>query len=150
MILQVDQSVKIENTSADTVLALSNDVCYAILIPAVAKRHCLQVLRRRHMRGTTIVLQVFSAALFLLLERHLHQAERVVIDVEYPRHEGAIKGMLLNWIRRTRPDFDAHRILFKRVGKACPAHRRAIQIVRHKELPDRVVTAREVLRLLRE
>lgn len=41
MEIEVDQSVKIEDTAGDTVLAFSNDVQRAIVIPAAVKREAL-------------------------------------------------------------------------------------------------------------
>jgi len=41
MIPQVDQSIKIENTSQDTVLALANDINSSVIVPASVKRICL-------------------------------------------------------------------------------------------------------------
>ena len=57
MILQVDQSTKI-GESGDTVLALSNDESYAVLIPAAVKRACSEELRRRGRKGKAIVLRI--------------------------------------------------------------------------------------------
>jgi hypothetical protein len=45
MKLQVDQSIKIGDTQAPTILALSNDIQRAILIPASVKRECIRALR---------------------------------------------------------------------------------------------------------
>ena len=148
MIPEIDQSVKIENTSADTALALSNNINYAVLIPASVKRNCIRSMREGNQRGTSAVLRVFSAALFLLLEKHLKRIEQIVIDTEYPGHEGKIKSMLLNWIRKRRPDFSPANIIFARVGKRSPARKKAINITRRKEKPDRVLTAVEILALL--
>ena len=44
-VVDVDQSGKFENTQMDTVLAFSNAIHYAILIPAQVKRDCIAVLR---------------------------------------------------------------------------------------------------------
>ncbi|MDI7274999.1 MAG: hypothetical protein QME94_03380 [Anaerolineae bacterium] len=75
----VDQSVRIEDTSHDTVLALHDtdadkpSALYgrhntrAVLIPAEVKRRCFGELRDRGLLRKTIVLRVFAAALFLLL-----------------------------------------------------------------------------------
>jgi hypothetical protein len=149
VIPEVDQSVKIENTSADTVLALSNDVSHAILVPAAVKRRCLHILRERDWRGTVIVVKVFSAALFLLLERHLSRIEQVVIDAEYPGHEGQIKGMLTNWMRKKQPGFSPANLVFGHVGKRSPAHKMAINITRGRGKADRVLSAEEILGLLK-
>jgi hypothetical protein len=56
--------------------------------------------------------------------------------------------MLVNWIRRSRPRFDPANIIFVHVGKQSPAHKHAISIVRGKTLPERVLTAHEIMTLL--
>lgn len=148
MILEVDQSIKIEQTNADTVLALSNDETFAVRVPADVKRECLAVLRRRGERRKAITLKVFSAALFLLLQGHLARAERIVIDTEYPGREGDIQGMLMNWIRKRRPGFDPTRLVFARVGKRSRAHRKAARVGQGRDAADTVLTTRRLLRLL--
>ena len=148
MIPQVDQSIKIENTSQDTVLALANDISFTVLIPANVKRICLQTLREQGVQGNPAVLRVFTAALFLLIEKKLPGLELIAIDKEYPGHDSRIKSMLMNWIRRSRPRFDPANITFIHVGKRSPAHRQAIGIVRGKALPERVLTVDEIMALL--
>jgi hypothetical protein len=148
MIAQVDQSIKIENTSQDTVLALANDISSSVLVPASVKRICLQELRERGIQGNPAVLRVFAAALFLLIEDKLPALEHFAIDKEYPGHDSQVKSMLVNWIRRSRPRFDPAHIIFVRVGKQSPAHKHAIRIVRGKTLPERVLTVREIMALL--
>jgi hypothetical protein len=66
--IEVDQSGKVERTNVDTVLAFSDGKSAALLIPAEVKRVCLEVLRRGGRRKTTIVLRIFVAGLFLLLQ----------------------------------------------------------------------------------
>ena len=84
MIAQVDQSIKIENTSQDTVLALANDISSSVIVPASVKRICLQELRERGIQGNPAVLRVFAAALFLIIEGKLPALEHFAIDKEYP------------------------------------------------------------------
>lgn len=66
MDVEVDQSVKTEDTSGDTVLAFSNDKQFGILIPAEVKRQALAYLRGRGKSRRISVLLVFAAGLFLL------------------------------------------------------------------------------------
>jgi len=148
MILQVDQSVKIEDTSGHTVLALSNDESYAVIVPAAVKRECLELLREQGGQARAIVLKVFSAALFLLLEKRLERADRIVIDPEYAGHEDTIKGMLLGWIRARRLDCHPERIVFAHVGKDSPAHKKAARVRNRREPADLVLTTKQLLRLL--
>lgn len=148
MILQVDQSIKIEDTAGPTILALSNDEAFAVIVPAVVKRECLDLLRRQGGQAKAVVLRVFSAALFLLLEAHLERADRIVIDREYVGHEDAIKGMLLGWIRERGLDCPPEQITFANVGKQSGAHRKAAKVRTQQEPADLVVSTRQLLKLL--
>jgi len=60
MILEVDQSIKIEQTNTDTVLALANGETLVLVVPAAVKRECLMLLRRRGYQSLAITLKVFS------------------------------------------------------------------------------------------
>ncbi len=152
MILHVDQSIKWEVTKADTVLALAStgrDTIEAtVVVPATVKRACLEVLRRRGHRGTSTVLRLFSATLFLLLEPYAAMADRIVIDSEYPGHEQDIQGALLNHLRRKHPRYDAARLAFGHVRKSSSAHRLALRTMRGQKKPGRVLRADDLLALL--
>jgi len=54
--IEVDQSGKIEQTNKDTVLALSNEISYAVLIPARVKREAINLLRATGKRGKNVYL----------------------------------------------------------------------------------------------
>ena len=146
--VQVDQSGLIGKTSVNTVLAFSDQISYAILIPARVKRAGLEYLRRRRPPFKLPYLKLFAAGLFLLLKDHLHQLELVTIDTEFTGLEGHIKGMLLRYIRRIDPSFSKDKITFRRIGKGSRAHLKAIETYRENLKPDRVVTQEELLALL--
>ncbi|MBM3128159.1 MAG: hypothetical protein FJ009_05910 [Chloroflexi bacterium] len=148
MDIEVDQSGKIEDTRADTVIAFSDSVSGAALIPAVVKRACIRALRERDWRSRTFVFKIFAAALFVLIQPHIGKIERIVIDVEYPERMGDIKGKLLHLIQHIRRDFTRGQIVFDRVGKRSPAHKKAIAVYRGRAAPDRVLTANEILRVI--
>jgi hypothetical protein len=148
MILYVDQSIKIENTRTGTVIALSNDSAHTVLIPAAVKRRCQERLRQHGYKGNTIALMLFSAGLFLLVEDHLPQLTRLVIDTEYPGHDDDIRVMLLQMIRPHRPKFEASSIVFLPVSKQTRAHKAAIGVTRGKAAPNSVLGVGRLLRLL--
>ncbi|MFB0535643.1 MAG: hypothetical protein ACETWR_11745, partial [Anaerolineae bacterium] len=66
--IEVDQSIKVEQTQGDTVLAFSDDAERAILIPTQVKRACQQELRARGVKPGMIALRMFAAGILLLLE----------------------------------------------------------------------------------
>ncbi|MBU0702469.1 MAG: hypothetical protein KKC18_01205 [Chloroflexi bacterium] len=69
MEIEVDQSVKSEETARDTVLAFSNGVRRAIVIPAAVKRESLAYLRERGISRKVAVLTVFAAGLLVTAQR---------------------------------------------------------------------------------
>jgi hypothetical protein len=146
--IEVDQSIKIGDTHAPTVLALSNDVEQSLLIPATVKRACVRTLRGRWESSTVMYIRLFAAVLFLLLREHLERASRVIIDAEYPGHERDIKDDLLRFCRRAGLTVDPAIIHFAPVGKHSPAHHIALETLRGKRPPDQVATVEELLRIV--
>lgn len=152
MEIEVDQSVKIEDTSEDTVLAFSNERHFAILIPAEAKRQALAYLRRRGKSRRISVLLVFAAGLFLLLRNSAADATLITIDQEYEgkKHEAVIKGRLLQLLYRAGWQGDSDCITFGLVEKKSRAHKQAWGVHQGKIVPDYRVTADELLSALRQ
>jgi hypothetical protein len=145
MHVQVDQSVKIGDTKDPTVLAFSDTASFSILIPAEVKRACLRELRSRGKSGTTLYLQLFAVALFLLLKGHLDKITLITIDLEYPGHSAAIKEYLLNLFTRAGSTVSGEMIRFQRIGKRSPAHDKALYTLRGELQPDRTITTEELL-----
>jgi len=133
---EVDQSGRIEE-SKGTVLAFSDEISYAILIPAKVKRDCLGILRSQRVKR--IHLQIFCAGIFLLIERHLGKIESITIDEEYTGKERDIKRLLLQHIRNAGVDFPKGSILFMNIRRKSEAHKKAIGVYRGKNQPDRVI-----------
>jgi len=147
--IEVDQSVKIEQTSDDTVLAYSDSKQFAISIPAQVKRKALVYLRGRGWLGKRAVLSCFAVGLFLLLEGIASQVTLITIDQEYQGHEADIKTMLLRHMRRVGLELNPDVIRFERLGKKSRAHKRAWGVQRGKIAPDREVTVGEFLDVLK-
>lgn len=122
--VEVDQSIKIEDTGA-TVLAFANGISAAVVIPGPVKRAALNALLLRGKSRQTARLMLFAAALALLLQDHLDDLERVVIDIEHEGQEAPIREFLLIYLWRTRPTFEPWRITLKQVGKHSSAHAKA-------------------------
>jgi hypothetical protein len=148
--VEVDQSGKIEDTRTDTVLAFSNGESRTALIPAVVKRACIHKLRQRDWRSQTFVFKIFAASLFLLISPYLSEIDRIVLDIEYPERMGDIKGLLLKLIRGKQPDFARGQIVFQRIGRQSPAHKRAIEVYRGQVSPDLILSAGEIMRAIAE
>lgn len=145
MHIEIDQSGKVEETNRITVIAFSNHITKAVVIPAAVKRECIERLRRGGRNKQTFVFQIFAAGIFCLIEEHIHQLERIIIDTEYPGREGDIKGMLLNAIFRIRPDFPKQSIVFSQVGKKSGSHFKAYGVFTGKQKADRRLTLEDIL-----
>jgi hypothetical protein len=148
MHIEIDQSGKVEHTNRQTVIAFSNHTRVAVIIPATVKKECLRILRATGRNQQIYILQIFTAGLFWLIEPYLHQLETITIDLEYPGHDGDIKGMLLNAIRRIRDDFSKHQISFRSVGRKSGAHYKAYGVFTGKEKGERVLTTEQILQVL--
>ena len=147
-VVEVDQSIKIGDLSSATVLAFSDHVSWTVLIPVGVKRLLMTQLRARGKSKIRATVQIFSAALFLLLEATIPQISAVIIDTEYTGYEPDIEGMLLNYLREVEPGFSKERLIFRQVGKSSPAHKRAIAVHRGEVKPDRVMRIADFLVVL--
>jgi hypothetical protein len=137
-----------EKTNRHTVLALSDGIRHAILVPAVVKQTVTQRLRNQRKPKRMTTLSIFAACLFLLLRDHMEQLERVVIDVEYPGKDGDIRGSLLYHFHRHNIRVHKDQIVFQQVGKKSPAHELALSIYRGERRPDHAIGEQELLEVL--
>ena len=145
-IVEVDQSGKVEDTKEDTVLAFANGITRTVLIPATVKRDCVTLFRLMGQKGSVFYLQLFAIALFFLLKEHGPLFSKIIIDEEYYGREGDIKRYLLNLLDKHGIYVRQSRILFGYVGKASTAHAVAIDTLRGKEKPDKILTFAEIMR----
>jgi hypothetical protein len=144
-VVEVDQSVKVEQTHGDTAIAFSDDIQRVVLIPATVKRVCQQELRKRGVKPGMIALRIFVAGLLLLLEGQIENIASLRLDTEYEGKDGEIKGLLLRAIRDRVPDFPAEAIAFVYVGKQSPAHRLAWETHKGRRKPDRQIALEDLL-----
>jgi len=144
--VEIDQSIKIEQTQGDTVLAFSNDISQVLLIPASVKRACQRALRARNVRPGMVVLRIFAAGLVLLLAEHVDQIAGITIDTEYVGKEGEIKGLLLRFLAEWNPALNKDAITFRRIGKRSRAHALAWETRRGLRSPDKRATLEDLLR----
>lgn len=148
-VFEVDQSIKIGDLSADTILAYSNHTCGTVRIPVDVKRKALQALRRRGKSTIRATVQVFAAGLFLLLQGVVERASLIVIDTEYTGYEDDIRGMLVDHFRESNMSIYPELIAFQPIGKASRAHARAASVHRGVESVGKTITMVELSRILR-
>jgi hypothetical protein len=143
--VEIDQSGKLEDTRVATVVAFSDGIHRSVLIPARAKRECVAFLRASGRAVPTALARLFAVALYFLLRDQTQEIALAIVDVEYTGHDQEIKQHLLNLLRRSGRPFSAERVSFQHIGKKSPAHELAIETLRGKLPPDRVVTIEELL-----
>jgi len=147
MIIEVDQSGKIENTNKDTVIAFTNDIFGSILIKARNKR-AIQKIFRSIGKHKIFIYRLLAILTFLLIRKYLKKINEIIIDEEYPGKSAMIKDFLLREIRKVRPDFPKENIHFQLVGKKSRAHYLAYGVEIGKKLPDKEVGYLEILKFL--
>lgn len=89
---------------------------------------------------------MFAAALYLLIEPVLAEADTVVVDLEFEGWGGEIRGLLLALIHRAGYHVPAGSIRFRSVGKHARCHHLALATFRRRQ-PDHRVTLAEMLRV---
>jgi len=151
MYVEVDQSIRIDDTRKASIFAFSNDIKKAILISAKVKRECLVLLREQGRRGATIYVDLFSASLWLLLCNDLAELSQIVIDTEFSgeRQQAKIKARLLRYAREAGITLHRDQITFQRVTKESPAHALAHAVHQQRIRPDRRVRTGELLALVK-
>jgi len=142
MKIESDQSIKIENTSKDTVLAFSNKESFAICIKAKTKRQ-LQEKFRKIGEPRSFVLRVFSAGVALLLKNYSDKQLEVIIDIEYPGHEKTIKDLILQMYGKISSK-KIENITFGLIGKNSRAHIVTYNIKIKKRNIEKIITCQEI------
>ncbi|MEK7535031.1 MAG: hypothetical protein AAB563_01340 [Patescibacteria group bacterium] len=122
MVIEVDQSGKLEKTSIPTVIAFSNGVSKSAIISSTEKQKLENHFRLLGKRRV-YVYQSFATILFLLLKDE-KKVEEVVIDTEYPGQAPLIKNILLN-LAEKKLRIDKRDNTFKQIGKKSNAHNTA-------------------------
>lgn len=130
-VVYIDVSAKIENWTADSVLAVTNNLVRVFVIPAKVKQEARAWLRDRFpdRRGSYHALILLAILVRLIVDSDLSEIEFIVIDEDYPGDgaQAKIKNELVPLLRHERPDFNGKRILFQRV-KGTKADRVAREI----------------------
>jgi hypothetical protein len=148
MIVEIDQSGKLEQLNTATVVAYANQKSGAVWIRAAVKRKIVTVLRERLQDRTVLWPMVFGVVVFLLIEE-LDPNVVVQIDEEYTGKNRIIAQTLAAQLNRRFLDRWRGSIRFGQIGKTSPAHRLAWQVHRSKNRQRvRSLREQEILRLL--
>ena len=130
---QLDQSIKIENTSQATYVAIANGTCLTCAILAKDKRILKHLFRQL---GKPLVYKLFTFSFLCSQVIAKTKPHHVVIDQEYRGHEIDIKNyitQLLTIAKQRVPN-----LVFKSIGKESPAHHRAYHAYKIRKADFRV------------
>jgi hypothetical protein len=114
---QIDQSIKIENTSKTTYVAISNGKQFVVSIKANEKRTLELVFRKLE---KTMIFKTFTFSVLCAKVLEKIHTNSVTIDREYYGHEMNIKNYIVQLLRianQSVPD-----IHFSLIGKNSSAH----------------------------
>ena len=143
--IEIDQSIKIDDTRDNTILAYSNDTHYSVLIPINVKRELLKELYNKQSNKVVFKIKLFCSGLFYLLKEALKEDVIITIDNEFDGRGNDVKGILLNLIWKVNPKFDKRDIRIKEIGKKSRAHEIAIKVHRKQMQPNKIITKQELL-----
>ncbi len=142
---QIDQSGKIEDTTKDTILALSNGQTYTIAFAASDKRVLQGIYWLLLNKPRSFIYQTFSALLVILLE-NVKLRGRVIVDTEYQGQASVIKAIFSEiWSERGNRPVSLE---FSFVERTSSAHGLAYKTFKQKLKPDKKVSLDEVMALL--
>jgi hypothetical protein len=142
----IDISAKLENWTADSVVAMTNGGEIALVVLTGVKQQTRAWLRSRfpERKGSYHAYVLFAILIYIITaSEHI---EAVVIDRDYSGvgTEGKIKNELVPLLKRRQPAFTGKNILFQSV-KGTKADRLAREIYRQKSRKDqRHVTFAEI------
>lgn len=133
---EVDQSGKIEQLNLDTVVALSNDRQFSVMIPKKVKKD-LFVKYKGRLPG--LKYKLFSIALFECLKDLINLESKIVICKEYTGHELLLKAQIAQLLDAAGLIVGKKAIRFSEIGKRSPAHTLALSVLRKDQKADRIL-----------
>lgn len=145
MSVQIDQSGKIEQTNLDTIIALSNEVKYAIVLKKKTKR-LLQLFFRKQKKPRMFIYITFAALVAIIL-KETQPKTKVKIDMEYFGHQDILKKQILEHLNNLKFNKKLN-FEFGFVGKSSPAHGLASKVAVKKRKPNKIVGLYEIIKVI--
>jgi hypothetical protein len=131
MIVEIDQSGKLEQLNTATAIAFADGQRGAIWLRVPVKRTLVDWFRKGRNRGTDFWPVIFALAIFILIDGLPSEAV-ILIDEEYTGKESRITQILENLLEQRFDHYWQGSIRFGRIGKSSSAHRLAWWVHRSK------------------
>ena len=144
MKIEIDMSGKIEQTQLDTVIGLSNNIQFSVILSKRAKRS-LQLLFRKQNKIATFPYFIFAVCTAILLAL-ANPKHRITIDREYEGHEGLIKSWIMVCMGKLHRKVPY--IVFEHIGKSSPAHKLCSDVVSKKKKATKIIKVEDLIELL--
>jgi len=143
MIIEIDQSGKIEDTNKLTVIAFTEGKIKSLKISAREKQKLVKAMRIIDYPKKSFIYKIFAGLVFLLLKDE--KMEEVVIDSEYPGKEATIKNIIIQLFQKAKRK--TPEINFDFISKQSNAHKVALEVFRGKRKADLIINSKQVLGL---
>ena len=147
----IDMSGRIEETNRATAVGLANGVSFCVYLSGAEKRKVIAILKQRYPdRNITLIhVFIFTVLLYYVLQPRIEDLSLVTIDLEYMGHDALIKNRVLTLLRNAGLRVEKEQLSIAQVGKKSPSHELAYGVYAGKKKPDRILTAADVLVLIR-
>jgi adenosine/AMP kinase len=140
MQIEVDQSGKIEQTSLDTVIALTNGVKYTLLFKKKDKREVEKYSREIGFKKLYPI--IIFANLVAMVIKNSKATKAVLIDTEYHGHNNFIEKIIQSRLKAKCP-----KLRFGYVGKESNSDTLARKVANKKVMPNLVINSKEVIKI---
>lgn len=146
MTIEVDQSIKVEQTNHDTVIGISNGKQCAVMISSKIKRKLKDDFRKVGKRRS-YTLRTFIAGVVLAIEHaKLTHLSKIIIDIEYPGKDRILKSIFLEMWSRHHNDIPD--IRFSLIGKKSKAHEVCYLAMKKRRKVDKILTYGDIKKLV--
>ncbi len=138
---EVDQSVRIEELTKDTIVGIANkEVSFTIIVSKRTKRVLLEMFRVCG-KPKKFAPYVFAAAIGLGIKQAPFKSSDLIVDIEYPGYEQEI----LRIIRQMNPEIEVY---FTTIGRKSFAHYAAYGVYTGKRNADMRIDTRKFIKIL--
>jgi len=138
MEIQIDQSIKIEQTARTTYIGLSNSMTFIVAITGKTKRRLQDDFRRRGLSSIFPTATFAACVALLIFYTRFDSNPAIIIDEEYQGYEQFLRKQILHMLT----DLGGPRpvITFSRIGKGARAHIIGYQAYKKRRSPDRLLS----------